>query len=152
MPNSGLDVMIDLDKADDLARLYRLAIMVPSGLPCLKKSLKQSIARRGKLINQVSVGIEPDVDVEGDADDHRNNMKGKGKGQQPNANTQTLQLALKWVQDVLDLKDKFDRVWRQSFQSDRDLESGLNEVCSHNAIFDILKYTTYIYRRLLSPL
>jgi cullin 3 len=141
MPNSGLDIMIDLDKADDLARLYRLAMMVPSGLPCLKKSLRQSVARRGKLINQASVGTEPVVDVEGDADDHRSDVK--GKGQQPNTSHQTLQLALKWVQDVLDLKDKFDRVWRQSFQGDRDLESGLNEVRIHNAVNHILQLTTY---------
>lgn len=41
---------------------------------------------------------------------------------------QTLTLALKWVQDVLDMKDHFDRIWSMSFQSDRELESGINGV------------------------
>ena len=55
--------------------------------------------------------------------------KGKAKARPPNAASQTLTLALKWVQDVLDLKDRFDRIWSKAFQSDRDLESSLNEVC-----------------------
>jgi cullin 3 len=134
MPNSGLDIMIDTDKMDDLGRLYRLYTMVPTGLPCLRKTLKDSIARRGKEINRASVGTEVgdgDIDVVGNGDDR----KGKGKGKvRAIAGAQTMSLALKWVQDVLDLKDKFDQIWRGSFQRDRDLESALNEVGSIHLI------------------
>ena len=132
MPNSGLDIMIDTDKMDDLARLYRLFIMVPTGLPCLRKTLKDSIARRGKEINQASAGTEvgEDIDVVGNDEDAATKTKGKGKGKaRAVAGAQTMSLALKWVQDVLDLKDTFDHVWRRAFQSDRDIESALNEVC-----------------------
>jgi cullin 3 len=133
MPNSGLDIMIDTDKTDDLARLYRLFIMVPTGLLCLRKTLKDSIARRGKEINRASSGTEvgeEDVDVVGNDDDAVTKAKGKGKGKaRAVAGAQTMSLALKWVQDVLDLKDTFDNVWKRAFQSDRDLESALNEVC-----------------------
>jgi hypothetical protein len=41
---------------------------------------------------------------------------------------QTLQQALKWVRDVLDLKDKFRRVWSVAFNSDRELETAMVEV------------------------
>ncbi|KAF9244461.1 Cullin repeat-like-containing domain protein [Melanogaster broomeanus] len=41
--------------------------------------------------------------------------------------TQTLTLALKWVRDVLDLKDKFNRLWKQAFESDQAVEGWLNE-------------------------
>lgn len=126
MPYSGLDSMIDTDKMDDLALLYKLYIMVPAGLPCLRKALKASIARRGKEINAVSAvtdSADKLIDIVGDDDD----AKGKGKSR-PASGAQTLALALKWVQDVLDLKDKFDQVWKRSFRSDRDLESALNEV------------------------
>ncbi|KAF8135043.1 Cullin-domain-containing protein [Boletus edulis] len=92
MPNSGLDSMIDLDKVEDLNRLFRLFTLVPTGLPILRRSLKDSTLRRGKDINPV-----------------------------------TLSLALKWVQDVLDLKDRFDRLWKKAFESNRELESALNE-------------------------
>lgn len=132
MPYSGLDAMVDLHRIDDLGRLYRLFTMVPSGLSCVKKSLKDSIARRGKDINQASLGVEG-MDVEGDVNvevELGSGEKGKGKGgmRPPNSGAQTLALALKWVQDVLDLKDKFDRVWELGLRRDRELEITLNEV------------------------
>lgn len=121
--------MIDMDKLDDLGRLYRLFIMVPSGVPCLKKALRESIIRRGKEINATGLSAETDDPPLDDEVETNDNGKGKGKARPPNAAAQTLSLALKWVQDVLDLKDKLDKIWTGSFQSDRELESGLNEVC-----------------------
>lgn len=137
MPNSGLDVMIDLDKIDDLARLYRLFTTVPLGLPTLRKALKDTLDARGKAIN--TAGLAGDADADGPDDDAGPAAKARGKGKvlAPGAGAQTLRLALKWVEDVLALKDKFDGVWRQSFQSDRDIESGLNEV-SDSARFGVL--------------
>lgn len=128
MPNSGLDAMIDLDKLDDLARLYRLFAMVPAGVPTLKKALRESIIRRGREINSGSLssdGVDeaiPDEEVEKSA-----KAKGKGKARAAPANSQTLSLALKWVQDVLDLKDKFDQIWTCALQSDREIGASTNE-------------------------
>lgn len=127
LPNSGLDTMIDTDKMDDIARLYRLFTMVPTGLPYLKRSLKDSITNRGREINRLSLGMDGgDVDMEGEEADN-GNRKGSGKARAPNPGAQTLSLALKWVQDVLDLKDKFDIVWKRAFNNDREVESALNE-------------------------
>lgn len=123
MPNSGLDIMIDTDKMDHLARLYRLFKMVPAGPPCLRKALKASISRRGKDINRSSSGGDGAEEI-----DIVENEESKVKGKVRVAGAQTLALALKWVQDVLDLKDMFDHVWRVAFGNDRDLESALNEV------------------------
>lgn len=75
MPNSGLDIMIDTDKMDHLARLYRLFGMVPAGPPCLRKALKASISRRGNDINRGGDGSSEEiVDVVGNDE-----SKGKGK-------------------------------------------------------------------------
>ena len=62
-------------------------------------------------------------------DESSTDKKGKGKGK-ARATTQSdaLSSALRWVQDVLNLKDKFDTAWEKSFQSNRDVESTLNEV------------------------
>lgn len=131
MPNSGLDAMIDSDRLDDLARLYRLFTRVTAGLPCLRKSLRETVIRRGKEINDASTGLSGDgaeSQEEEAAAEPSAKAKGKAKARPPNPASQTLALALKWVQDVLDLKDKFDTMWSKAFQSDRDLESGLNEV------------------------
>lgn len=108
--------MIDLNKTNDMARLYRLFITVPAGLPCLKRALKDSIRKRGEVINQTSSMIEG---ADGET----------ASKPRPAAGAQTLALALKWVQDVLDLKDLFDKIWREALSCDRELESTLNEVC-----------------------
>ena len=126
-PNSGLDVMIDLDRLDDLARLYRLFTMVPLGLPCLKKFVKESIARRGNEIHRASCAVnlsDARATTEAEAAPQAN---GKGKSRSVSG-AQTLALALQWVQDVLDLKDRFDKVWEVSFQRDRELGSTMNDV------------------------
>ncbi|EIW83862.1 Cullin-domain-containing protein [Coniophora puteana RWD-64-598 SS2] len=142
MPNSGLDTLIDLNRLDDLSRLYRLFTMVPPGLPTLRRALKDSILRRGREINQASTSADAmqaaaaaadamqaaaaaaddDADVEDAA-----KGKGKGKAREAPAGSQMLSMALKWVQDVLDLKDKFDYLWKQSFDGNREIEGTLNE-------------------------
>ncbi|TFY63803.1 hypothetical protein EVJ58_g3035 [Rhodofomes roseus] len=127
MPNSGLDVMIDLDKIDDLARLYRLFVMVPAGIPTLRKALRETIIRRGRDINSASLSLEGEEAQEDEDVEKSSKAKGKGKARAGNAGSQVLSLALKWVQDVLDMKDKFDKTWSGAFQSDRDVESSTNE-------------------------
>ncbi|KAI0689999.1 Cullin-domain-containing protein [Cytidiella melzeri] len=124
LPNSGLDAMIDGDKYEDLLRIYRLFVMVPTGLPILRKALKNSLIRRGKELNAASENLDGLADTLEEADDPKGKCKAKAK---PNAAAQTLQLALKWVVDVLSLKDKFDTVWTKTCHSDREIESGINE-------------------------
>ncbi|KAJ3538210.1 hypothetical protein NMY22_g5259 [Coprinellus aureogranulatus] len=124
MPNSGLDMMIDMNKLDDLARLYRLYQPVSGGLSVLKKALRESITRRGKELNEASLGSAGnDGDEDGEEDGARRKEKGKAKARPVPGATP----AIKWVQDVLDLKDKFDSVWKDAFKSDRDIEAALNE-------------------------
>lgn len=123
MPNSGMDAMIDTDKLEDLSRLYRLFMMVPTGLSILRKAIRDSIVRRGKEL--ATTGSAGGADA-GD-DDEFEDAKGKGKARAVGGASQTLQVALKWVQDVLNLKDRFDAMWVESFRGDRDIETGLNE-------------------------
>ncbi|KAG8213020.1 Cullin family-domain-containing protein [Butyriboletus roseoflavus] len=154
MPNSGLDSMIDLDKVEDLNRLYRLFTMVPTGLLTLRRSLKDSILRRGRDINQSSIttDIAEDVDVDIDeADAPVTVSKGKGKGR-PRAQgpPQTLALALKWVQDVLDLKDRFERLWKQAFASNREVESALNEVFTRDVFTPYANITVQAFEDLVN--
>jgi cullin 3 len=120
--------MIDGEKLGDISRMYRLFCTVPAGLPTLRKALKDSIVRRGKELNVASAKLDGVEDaVEEDVED----PKGKGKGKaKANPMAQTLQLALKWVEDALNLKDKFDQVWATACNSAREIESGINEVCT----------------------
>jgi cullin 3 len=142
MPNSGLDVMIDLDKVNDIARLYRLFTMVPEGLPTLRKAFKETINNRGRAINTTG---STDDGQEEEADPPER-TKGKGKAQAQPAGSQTLRLALKWVEDVLALKDKFEGILRNALQSDRELESGINEVYSVSIIIDFATHVLAGFR------
>lgn len=139
MSGSGLDVMIDNEKTDDLSRLYRLFVTVPEGLPCLRRAIKESVIRRGKEFNNDTPMDQMD-DADGGEEQAAPAGKGKGKAR-ATTGAQSLALALKWVEDVLRLKDKFDAVWKDCFKVDREIESGLNEVCIVRSMRDVLILT-----------
>ncbi|KAI0001508.1 Cullin-domain-containing protein, partial [Russula compacta] len=128
MASSGLDAMIDHDKLDDLSRLFSLFSLVPDGVPSLRSSLKASIQRRGTELNNVSMeGRELGDGGAEDEPDTSAKGKGKPKARPPNASAHGLALALRWVENVLQLKDKFDGIWETAFKNNREIESGLNE-------------------------
>ena len=123
MPNSGMDSMIDTDKILSLTLMYKLFKRVASGIPSIRKAFKGSIIRRGNEINsngEFDGGEEPA--------EEGGSSKGKSKAKPRASGPHTLQQALKWVQDVLELKDKFSRVWLEAFNSDRELETAMVEV------------------------
>jgi cullin 3 len=152
MPGTGLAPMLDADRVSDLRRLYTLFLRVPDdgGRTALRHALRGDIEERGKVINE---GTKEDaaagpsrangevegggagMDVDGDANanvakgSETVDAKGKGKAKAPTTGGATaLASALRWVQDVLDLKDKFDRVLEQAFGGDKSVQSSINEV------------------------
>jgi cullin 3 len=123
MPNSGMDSMIDADKIQSLTLMYKLFKRVATGIPSIRKAFKESIIRRGGEIN-----MNAEFDVAEEPAEGEGSSKGKGKAKARPTGSQTLQQALKWVRDVLELKDKFHRVWSEAFNSDRELETAMAEV------------------------
>ncbi|KAF8309915.1 Cullin-domain-containing protein [Clavulina sp. PMI_390] len=130
MPGSGLDNMIDANQLDDLGRLYELFALVEEGMPSLKRKLRESIGERGKQVNQAEgslVGVDGNANAAGDGDaDGAAAAAGPTNAGAPNAK-KTLDAALKWVQDVLDLKDIFDKVLRICFKDDKGIQIAMNE-------------------------
>jgi cullin 3 len=128
MPGSGLVSMIDTDRKQDLRRLYNLFLRVPQniGKNALRLALRSDVEERGKAINESAVEGEAgpsvaatagmDVDGEGDGEGEG---KGKGKAKAAGGAGAALSAALRWVQDVLDLKDKFDNVLDEAFVGDK---------------------------------
>ena len=125
-PDSGLDIMINSDRTDDLSRLYRLFITVPEGLKTLKEALKTSILRRGLDINQSSELIAANVDKDKETSVNSEDRKGKGKAK---ASITNAEVASKWVEEVLTLKDLFDKYWKECFDTNREIVVACNEVC-----------------------
>ena len=115
--------MIDTDKIESLTLMYRLFKRIAAGVPAIRRAFKESITRRGNEINS-----NAEFDVMEEPAGAEGNSKGKGKAKPRVTGSQTLQQALRWVQDVLELKDKFSRVWSEAFGSDRELETAMVEV------------------------
>ncbi|ORX40451.1 Cullin [Kockovaella imperatae] len=113
--STGLTSMVDTEKVGDLRRLYTLLLRVPEniGRDALRLALRIDIEERGKAVNQ-SATETPDNDED---------PKGKGKAKESNA----LSSALRWVQDTLDLKDKFDQLLAQAFGNDLSVQTSINE-------------------------
>jgi cullin 3 len=124
MSESGLDAMIDANRLEDLNRMYRLfsQVSVSSGGPqALRKGLRDSILARGRIINEAN-----DTAIVNQAEkDEEKDTKGKGRA---GPQTQTLTAALKWVEDSLDLKDKFDDILKNALLADRLCELSIAEV------------------------
>lgn len=179
MPDSGLDTMIDLQQHGDLARMYTLFNLVPSGMAVLRKALKESIAERGRLVNEAEGGVTGAAGDETEAGPSAlgssrapadtdmgspdapiptpSSKPSKGKGKErangtasgaaasaapPPQGKKTLDAALKWVQDVLDLKDLFDRLLKVCFADDRIIQAAMNEVRRRTLIFRVLHTLT----------
>lgn len=132
MQSSGLDVMMDGDKTDDLARMYRLFIRVPQGLPTLQKALRESVVRRGKEVNALATtGPSNEADAEGDGEgEEAEDSKAKSKKKAPapkGVASRATEAALQWMQSVLELKDKTDKLLKVCFGDDRSIQTTLSE-------------------------
>jgi cullin 3 len=122
--------MVDHDRTSDLSRMYNLFLRVPSelGKDALRFALRADVEDRGKAINDSANEPEPgpsagvDQDMEGD-------VKGKGKAKPTSTPSAALSSALRWVQDVLDLKDKFDKILDDAFGGDKSVQTSINLVC-----------------------
>ncbi|ORX96190.1 Cullin-domain-containing protein [Basidiobolus meristosporus CBS 931.73] len=109
MENSGLVAMLMNNKNEDILRMYKLLARIQSGHVEMKTSINQYIKKLGDTINSNCEAVETPSST--------------GKGPGSNAATST---ALRWVQDVLDLKDKFDEVLEQATGKDKQFQIAIN--------------------------
>jgi cullin 3 len=132
MAGSGLVNMVDHDRMSDLARMYSLFLRVPDevGKDRLRFVLRADVEDRGKAINDSANEPEAGPSAVGGEVDMEGDVKGKGKGKPTTTTSAALSAALRWVQDVLDLKDKFDKILDQAFGGDKAVQTSINLVSS----------------------
>ncbi|KAK3845934.1 MAG: Cullin [Linnemannia gamsii] len=106
MENWGLKQLLINSRLGDLDRMYRLFSRVPNGARELQGGLSDYIRECGKSIN-ANVQASTIETVE----------KGVPLG---------VALALRWVQEVLDLKERFDTFLAQAFAKDKSFETAIN--------------------------
>lgn len=136
MPGSGLIAMLDDDRKDDLSRMYTLFNKVSQGPQTLRLGLKSYIATKGKLINDAvtSQTAQQVPSTDGPArreveDEASLAAKGKAKDKAPEADASTPQAAtaIRWVEDVLEFKNKFDAILDTALAKDTGCETSINE-------------------------
>ena len=120
MKGTGVHNMLDNDKIQDLANVYELISRVDQRKGALKEVVKKRVVELGTEINKAA-------NVIGDiapASKQRPSVEGKGI-QQEKALSQQTQAAIVWVEQILELKAKFDKLWIEAFQKDSVLEKAL---------------------------
>ena len=128
MPGSGLVTMLDEDRKDDLGRMYTLFNKVSEGPQTLRLGLKSYIAAKGKLINDaVTSQTVPQAPSTDGPDEAASSAKGKAKAADTDASTPAAATAIRWVEDVLEFKNKFDSILEIAFARDTGCETSINE-------------------------
>lgn len=100
--DTGVKFMIDNDHTDDLGKMYSLNVRVDPRATELVKAVQQRISELGQEINK-------------DA------LTDRGDGIMYNQS----QAAISWVEQVLALKDRFDKIWKVAFQSNRLIQASM---------------------------
>ncbi|KAL1310890.1 hypothetical protein AAFC00_001121 [Neodothiora populina] len=123
--DSGVQFMVNNEKHQDLALVFDLESRVDARKPELTKAIQKIIIDSGTLVNNGALALptaQPGAPAE----------EGEEKAKAPvekAVNQQTV-AALRWVEDVLAMKDRFDRIWRVAFHSDQVLQSALTRSLS----------------------
>jgi cullin 3 len=129
MEGTGIKSMIDNDRYEDLAILYQLISRVDKTKAALRASLQTRVMELGLEIENTikntdfsvpatAPGAGADEDAEGGD---------KAKTQTLNPAAQATAAAIKWVEDVLQLKDKFDKLSSVCFNDDLILQTAVTK-------------------------
>lgn len=122
MEGTGVQNMLDNDKVQDLANVYELISRVDVRKGALRDVVKKRVIELGADINKTATTIGETAPAPKPA--QKAGPDGKGI-QQEKALSQQTQAAILWVEQVLELKTKFDMLWVEAFQRDGVLEKTL---------------------------
>ena len=123
--DSGIRSMLDNEKLDDLKLLYDLVSRVDSDKSALKDMACDRLVELGKGINQNLTNPGTEAPPNGEPA-----VSGAAAAKEERAVNSATVLAIKWVDDVLALKDKYDRIWEKSFGSDKGIQTAVTRAFS----------------------
>ncbi|KAL4810859.1 Cullin [Aspergillus unguis] len=123
---TGVRVMLDHDRTDTLGKIYTLNARVDSKKGHLTEAVQKRVVEMGQGINSASIALAqapaPSKPTKQDAAQAKDKGIEKEKERPVNQLTSS---AIKWVDDILALKKKFDDIWTGAFQSDQVLQSAI---------------------------
>ncbi|KAI1103920.1 putative cullulin 3 [Jackrogersella minutella] len=126
LEGSGIKAMLDFDRSEDLSILYQLVARVDPKKAVLRNALVTRVIERGTEIEQVLRNTDFSIAQQAGAEQAPDGTE-KPKPKTLNAAAQQTAAAIKWVDDVLALKDKFDRLWSTCFAEDLILQTALTK-------------------------
>lgn len=122
---SGVRVMLDNDRLDELEMIYDLSARVDPKKEELRKAVQTRAVELGIEVNKAaSSATQNGPSKESRPDGDKPDAEGKAPVERP-INQQTV-AAIKWVDDVLHLKEKYDNVLAVAFHSDQGLQTALS--------------------------
>ncbi|RVD85975.1 uncharacterized protein DFL_004273 [Arthrobotrys flagrans] len=114
---SGLNFMVDNDRYEQLKVLYNLVRRVDNSVIEIRRMLKDRVVYLGREINKGVYSFrKPATPGEGP----------NGEAEDKSVNAETA-MALRWVEDVLALKDKIDKIWEYSFATDQGIQQTVSK-------------------------
>ena len=116
LPGSGVQYMLDNDRLDELTMIYELISRVDPKKEELKTAVQKRIIELGTEINTAAGAGAQAQSVKADS------APGESKAPERPLNQQTV-AAIKWVDDILQLKDKYDKYLKQAFKDDQTLQT-----------------------------
>ena len=122
MEGSGIKGMIENDRYEDLMLLYQHISRVDPSKEPLKVALQARVVDLGSEINKTIQNADfSGAQEDGDAAEGGEKVKARPM----NAAAKATAAAIKWVDEVLRLKDKFDTMWKKCFGEDLILQTAL---------------------------
>ncbi|KAI1409031.1 putative cullulin 3 [Hypoxylon sp. FL1857] len=126
MEGSGIKAMIDNYRTEDLSILYQLISRVDPKKATLRNVLAVRVIELGTEIEQTLKNTDFSILQQAGGEEPAEGAE-KSKPKTLNAAAQQTAAAIKWVDDVLSLKDKFDRLWSACFEEDLILQTALTK-------------------------
>ncbi|KIV92226.1 hypothetical protein PV10_06684 [Exophiala mesophila] len=121
MEGTGVKNMLDNDKVKDLANVYDLIARVDPQKLALKTAVQKRVVELGEEINKAaSVPVQPSAPTKTSA-----KTAGDSKAPGEKSLNQQTQAAITWVEQILDLKKKYDRLLIEAFKKDATLSQAL---------------------------
>lgn len=127
LEGSGLKSMIDNDRLEDLTILYQLVSRVDAKKEVLKNLLQRRVVELGLEIEKTLKNTDFSVQQPAAGGEEAADGAEKAKPQSLTGAAQTTAAAIRWVDDVLQLKDKFDHIWTQCFDEDLVIQTALTK-------------------------
>jgi cullin 3 len=126
LEGSGIKAMIENDRYEDLTLLYKHISRIDPLKEALRTALQARVVELGQEINKTIENT--DFSIAEEPEDGEGVVEGSDKPKKAKSSSATqTAAAIRWVDMVLQLKDKFDLLWKNCLSEDLILQTALTK-------------------------